>query len=856
MYIRILLLALFIGLMGGVSCKGPRGGNGEGIAGFNDARFETVRLHCDYQKASRTQYGVTCQPVYVDQSDNEVVLSSIPSGVAINWHDPQTVGGPAPTALSCQTETLRQQCQLTIPGEEVTTLKFAVEIKDLDGQREKNESALIMLPVTATTLGLVPQLPNYLPAQSNAAGMGVQIPEVPAGESNLGVADALCFQKDAIYFAAGRLVYVLRDGKVKLFAGSGNSSNVNDFSHRLRVSFSYNVDGIGLGLKLACGDDAVFVSDAVLHRVLKISTVDSSVTLYAGNGKHGISKDGLPANQSELFYPRGLTVSPDGTLYIADWYSRRVRMVNQEGLFKTVAGSGRQGSCPSGSPALGDCFKKPFNIAWVPDGSLIVGDDDLLEVRKVRPDGIIETIVGGGTVSNPPDGTPGTQIRLVGPLFVAASPGGEIYFSDFSDYSVRKLSADGKVYRVVGGGSKILFARTKTPMKASEIRIMPWGMGISPTGILYVLDTLTQALLRVDQGMVSQIFSPLDYSTDKNTLTDQPVALDRLPLSSVFGVKIGPADEIYFSDEFRHAVYRVTPDGKQALPIRQNFSRPTGLAFRGDTLIAANRLHQRITSYKIDLKQNTILYEASGTGLGNIMPEAIAANAKGMLFIADQDHNRIYQLSPENELVPFAGTGEGGYSGDGGPALAAKIYRPHGIIVLKDGSVAFADGANNVIRKIDSNGIISTIAGKYEAGISADGLNARESKMNHPFALALGESGRIYIGDSRNSRVAVLKPGADGSYTLSTLVGGNQLNRDCSNSVSSTIPGTNIESEVKASLSVLCLGEITALDVKESCSVGTGNITIVFAQRYGTGNSNLIKISRPCDTAIPTDSKK
>src|SRR4029077_8487969 len=124
---------------------------------------------------------------------------------------------------------------------------------------------------------------------------------------------------------------------------------------------------------------------------------DGVITTVAGNGTAGYSGDGGPGTQAGF---RGafaqLAVGPDGSLYIADRDNERIRRVAPDGIITTVAGNGTGGSSGDGGPATQAEISSPEGIALGPDGSLYIADHDSGRIRKVGPDGIITTVAGGG----------------------------------------------------------------------------------------------------------------------------------------------------------------------------------------------------------------------------------------------------------------------------------------------------------------------------------------------------------------------------------------------------------------------------------------------------------------------------
>lgn len=147
--------------------------------------------------------------------------------------------------------------------------------------------------------------------------------------------------------------------------------------------------------------------------------------------------------------------------------------------------------------------------------------------------------------------------------------------------------------------------------------------------------------------------------------------------------------------------------------------------------------------------------------------DGIAADGKGNIFIATHDHNTIERIDKKGVLTRFAGTGESGYAGDGGLALQAKLRAPAGLFHDKKGNLYFADRDNHAVRKVDSGGIVTTIAGNGTAGFSGDGGPAQKASLNHPSGLALDGKGNLYISDRSNNRIRVV----DSRGVINTFAG-------------------------------------------------------------------------------------
>jgi hypothetical protein len=225
----------------------------------------------------------------------------------------------------------------------------------------------------------------------------------------------------------------------------------------------------------------LYISDGGNARVRRISS-DGTITTVAGNGTHGYSGDGGPATAAQISTPRGMAIDGAGNLYIADSaavrmvsaagtigtavpfggggvavdgggnlyvvdYSR-VRKVSPSGAVTTVAGgTGIIGDSGDGGPATSAAFIGPTAVGLDVSGNLYIGD--VSRVRKVSPDGIINTVAGGGK-NDPGDGGPATSAQIA-VLSISLDSVGSLYIAGYA--RVRKVSPDGTITTVAGNGN-------------------------------------------------------------------------------------------------------------------------------------------------------------------------------------------------------------------------------------------------------------------------------------------------------------------------------------------------------------------------------------------------------------------
>jgi len=195
---------------------------------------------------------------------------------------------------------------------------------------------------------------------------------------------------------------------------------------------------------------------------------------------------------------------------------------------------------------------------------------------------------------------------------------------------------------------------------------------------------------------------------------------------------------IYIADSLNHRVRKVTPKGNI-------------------TTVAGN---------------GTAGYSGDGGPAASAQlnqPIGVALDDAGCLYITDQLNHRIRKVSAAGTITTLAGNGKSGYSGDGGPAIDAKIYGPSGIATDSAGNVYFADTFNNRVRKITAKGIITTIAGDGKEGSGGDGVMATNAQLYGPWGVAVDGKEGVYFADRWNNVVRMVNP----QGIITTVAGSN-----------------------------------------------------------------------------------
>jgi uncharacterized protein (TIGR03437 family) len=147
---------------------------------------------------------------------------------------------------------------------------------------------------------------------------------------------------------------------------------------------------------------------------------------------------------------------------------------------------------------------------------------------------------------------------------------------------------------------------------------------------------------------------------------------------------------------------------------------------------------------------------------------AVALDAAGDLYIADSSNRRIRKVSPSGIISTVAGTGVQGYTGDGGPAISAMLGRPVALVFDSAGNLYYVDSVNQVVRRIDTSGVISTVVGNGVQAFSGDGGQATAASLAFPLGIALDGKGNMYVADANNNRIRMI----NASGIISTVAGG------------------------------------------------------------------------------------
>ena len=495
-------------------------------------------------------------------------------------------------------------------------------------------------------------------------------------------------------------------GIIATFAGNGLRGQSGDGGQATEAKFSWPI-------ALAVSDSGdLYVVDS--WNVRKISS--GIITTVAGNGGGEWSGDGGPAIDANLGSPASIALDEGGNLFIADEIDSVIRKVSSLGVITTVAGVGIGGYSGDGGPAISAHLSAPNGVAVDGGGNLYIGDAWNGRLRKVAS-GIITTVAGNDTHSYSGDGGPAVNAQLNYPRSVAVDASGNVFIADLANQRVRRVSASGIITTVAGNGtagySGDLDLATKAQLNLPETVV------VDGTGNLFIDDSQNYRIRRVSpSGIITTVAGngTQGYSGDGG-----PATLAQLYEPA--GIAVDTAGNLYIADIGASRVRKVSAAGLIT-------------AFAGNGTSGSAGDGGPALSAQLDY------------------PYGLAFDGAGNLFIACGA--TIRKVSTDGIITTVAGTGTWGYSGDGGPALEAQLSGAYSVGVDLAGNLFIGDTQNSRVRMVSAKGMITTVAGTGEQGYSGDGGPAARALLWAPY-VSTSVTGEVWVADIFNNAIRVLK---------------------------------------------------------------------------------------------------
>ncbi|HWF07133.1 MAG TPA: NHL repeat-containing protein [Bryobacteraceae bacterium] len=529
-----------------------------------------------------------------------------------------------------------------------------------------------------------------------------------------------------------RIRKVTPAGVISTLAGNGVSGYAGDGGPAISAA-------LGQSLRIAVDRNSnVYISDPDNHRIRRVTT-DGIIQTFAGTGAKGSAGDGGPATQAMLNTPLGIAFDPAGNFCVADYGANRVRKV-VNGNITTIAGTGTGAEAGDGGLATAAKLNGPAGIAVDLTGAVFIADQNGNRLRRIDPrTNIISTIAGTSQVGLGGDGGPAASGSLYAPQDLAFNNNAQtLLIADSANFRVRAI-ANGMLTTIAGNGN-FRYAGDGGAGITAQLP-SPDGLALDTAGNVNICDSYANRV------RTANIYGLIQLTAGTNTpgfAGDGGSAISA-KLVDCSGIAADSAGNLYVADTHNRRIRKISTSGII-------------------TTVAGNG----VNDYAGDGGS------ALNAALSN--PLGVAIDGSGNLYIADTGNDRIRKVAPAGLIISIAGNGTNGYAGDGGPASAAELNAPSRIAVDTEGSIYFSDTGNNVVRRISTGGTITTVAGNGQYGFAGDGSQAVAAMLANPQGLAVDAQGGVIIADADNRRIRYVD--TNGVITTIAGNGSNTLSGD------------------------------------------------------------------------------
>lgn len=426
--------------------------------------------------------------------------------------------------------------------------------------------------------------------------------------------------------------------------------------------------------------------------VLAVATItlnaQSFVETVAGTTWIFPSAPGL-ATQAPLGAMETIVADGSGNLFVADPDNHVVVRIDARGVLTPYAGNGIGGFSGDNLPATQASLNRPTGLAFDAQGNLLIADVYNYRIFRVDRAGLLTTVAGGGT--NPRDGARALEADIE-PWWLAVDTRGLVYFLEKDRNRVRQIDANGTVRTVAGNGEEG-FTPDGGPAVQAKLAGAS-GIALDAAGVLYIADTNNHRVRRVKaDGNMETVAGTGEAGTDG---LNGPAS--RAKLTYPRAVFVGPQGTIYIADNLRN-----------------------GRLLRVDSAGVLSNAVPNVTF---------------------VSPQGVLVTADGTAYVTEGGSHVVRRVTSGAASV-FAGNGRFQFAGDGGPATAASLNLPQGIVVAADGTIYVADSGNDRVRSIRPNGVIDTV---------------RTGTLRGPTGLARDSAGNLYVSQPEEGTVVRVTP--------------------------------------------------------------------------------------------------
>ena len=538
------------------------------------------------------------------------------------------------------------------------------------------------------------------------------------------------FSEPTRRFLRGLLVLVLALGSLIALSAHGQSNYPLPYNFNTFAGNAYGGNGIGsqaiFGNPYASALDStgnIYVADTTNFAVRKI-TPTGVVTTLAGLAGTGGFTDGT-GSDARFGSVNGIAVDKSGNVYVTDGSYNTVRKITRTGVVTTLAGTpGAAGSTDgTGSAAR---FHFPFGIAVDGTGNLYVSDQSNHTIRKITPAGVVTTLAGAAGVIGSADGS-GSVARFYYPSGVALDSAGNLFVADTYNYTIRKITPGGSVSTFAGTAGA---SGTANGTGSGASFIFPYGVAVGGANV-YVADTWGCTIRKITSAGVVTTVAGMPRIPGAANGTGSAAQFNY-----PYGLSANSTGTIYVADSYNKEIRKITSAG------------------------AVSTLAGSATS--------DVGGVGSSDGAGRMArfnyPNGVAVSGT-TVYVADTYNCTIRKITSAGVVTSLAGAARAFGSADG-TGSAARFYYPYGVAADKAGNVYVADTNNHTIRKVTPTGVVTTLAGAAGLSGSANGTGSA-ARFNGPYSVAVDGSGNVYVADTLNFTVRKITPGG----AVTTLAG-------------------------------------------------------------------------------------
>lgn len=486
-------------------------------------------------------------------------------------------------------------------------------------------------------------------------------------------------------------------GIITTFAGTGQVGTSPDGTPAGEASF------LRVARMATDAEGNVYLADSPSHTIQKIDLETRTLSTVAGTGTPGSDGDGGPALKAQIRFPEGILVAANGDIYFADAGNHRVRRIDaRTGIIDSIAGTGRHGFSGDGGPAVRARLWSPGRLALDSDGNLLIADIGNSRIRRVdRRTGLISTVAGSGDLG---DGGPAKDALLSVPGDVVYKDG-KLYIADYGNRRVRRVDLGTGIIATVAGGGSI----TGHGIRAVEAElVLPEGIAVDRNH-LFIADSSANRIWQVnlDTGLIYLL-----AGNGRAGFSGDGGRADHASLYLPGAVSVAPDGRVLIADFGNRRIRVVDPESgiirSLESPSRyvQAHLQKGVVSFEATSDGLYQIVAEKTTSIERVNLERSVLEELSmgssadrGSGESQIIDFAVYGDD---MYAVDALGHRILRRNLANGHVEVvAGSGEQGFSGDGGPALQASLFQPGGVTVGAQGREIFiADAKNHRVRRV------------------------------------------------------------------------------------------------------------------------------------------------------------